>query len=304
MIKEHNINSKLTWYEVVAPNEEEKKRLTKLGLSDDLLFYALDRNESARTQIDDVDNALLTIFDILTPDPEVTAETEPVGLIINKDNQFFSIARQSTDQVAEKVLNDQRNLLPEKAKIQAIDLLINVLYQSSSQYIQSINEINRQRNLVQEKLKHGISRNDINQLMTLETTSIYLKDSIRTNATVMKNLRNNTKKLNKHQEHHLESSETENNQALEMINLTTDMISSVSKAYSTLSDSALNKTLNLLTIWTIFLAVPAAVTGFYGMNVKLPFENNPFGWIIALLITFILCFLIYLYLRRLNIFDK
>lgn len=304
MINQHQINSKLIWYEIVSPDENEINQLIDLGIDNDLLTYALDRNESARTQIDDADNTLLTIFDVLTPDPDVPAATEPVGLIINQKNDFFTIARQSTDQIADKVLKDPRQLLPEKSKIKAVDLLINVIYQSSIQYIQTINEINRQRNLVEEKLKHGTSRAEINQLMSLETTAIYLKDSLRTNGTAMKNLHNNIKNLSKNRIYHLELAETENNQALEMINLTTDIISSISKAYSALSDSALNKTLNLLTIWTIFLAVPAAVTGFYGMNVKLPFEDNPFGWVIALLITFILCFLIYLYLKKLHIFDN
>lgn len=304
MINQHQINSKLIWYEVVSPDQNEINQLIDLGIDNDLLTYALDRNESARTQIDETDNTLLTIFDVLTPDPDVPAATEPVGLIINQKNDFFTIARQSTNQIADKVLKDPRQLLPEKSKIKAVDLLINVTYQSSIQYIQTINEINRQRNLVEEKLKHGTSRTEINQLMALETTAIYLKDSLRTNGTAMKNLHNNIKNLSKNRVYHLELAETENNQALEMINLTTDIISSISKAYSALSDSALNKTLNLLTIWTIFLAVPAAVTGFYGMNVKLPFEDNPLGWVIALLITFILCFLIYLYLKKLHIFDN
>jgi len=69
-------------------------------------------------------------------------------------------------------------------------------------------------------------------------------------------------------------------QGLEMANMASDVISHVADAYKSVLDTDLNNTMKLLTIYSILLALPQLVFGFYGQNVKLPLVSS--GWLITI----------------------
>ena len=67
--------------------------------------------------------------------------------------------------------------------------------------------------------------------------------------------------------------------------MTSDVSARVSDPYSKLLD----QTMKFLTVYSIVLAIPPIVSGFYGENVKtLPFAQNDFAWQITIIITLIL----------------
>ena len=45
--------------------------------------------------------------------------------------------------------------------------------------------------------------------------------------------------------------------------------------YSTTLTNNLNRTITVLTVFTIFLTIPTVLSSIYGMNISLPFQNNP-----------------------------
>jgi len=53
-------------------------------------------------------------------------------------------------------------------------------------------------------------------------------------------------------------------------------ISNIRNYYNIMMSTRINRTITVLTLFTIFLSVFTAVSGFYGMNVALPFQNVPF----------------------------
>lgn len=60
----------------------------------------------------------------------------------------------------------------------------------------------------------------------------------------------------------------------------------IREAYSSIQSNNLNKTMKLLTSVTVLLTVPTVIGSFWGMNVPLPFETNPLGyvWVTLLMI--------------------
>ncbi|HRK76035.1 MAG TPA: CorA family divalent cation transporter, partial [Streptococcus parasuis] len=54
----------------------------------------------------------------------------------------------------------------------------------------------------------------------------------------------------------------------------------------------LNDNLTILTIISILLAVLAVITGFFGMNVQLPWQNEPLAWIWIVIMSLVLLFII------------
>ena len=61
--------------------------------------------------------------------------------------------------------------------------------------------------------------------------------------------------------------------------------------------------MKFLTSITIVLAVPTMVSSFWGMNVGLPFQNHPMGFVIMILISVILTLIVTWWLKRKDMLD-
>jgi magnesium transporter len=57
--------------------------------------------------------------------------------------------------------------------------------------------------------------------------------------------------------------------------------------YMSISSTKMNETIRALTIIMALIMPLTVITGFYGMNVKLPMQNNPFAYVYILGIMFI-----------------
>ncbi len=106
------------------------------------------------------------------------------------------------------------------------------------------------------------------------------------------------------QHEQLEDVIVESQQGEEMAQLATDIIERVANANSNILDSDLNNTMKFLTVFSIVLAVPSIVFGFFGQNVIVPFAHSVMGWEITILITFILILIVLLILNFNNFFKK
>ena len=69
-------------------------------------------------------------------------------------------------------------------------------------------------------------------------------------------------------------------------------------AYASIISNNLNGVMKFLTSITIVLAVPTMISSFWGMNVGLPFQDSPSGFIIMILISVILTLIVTYWLKR------
>ena len=80
----------------------------------------------------------------------------------------------------------------------------------------------------------------------------------------------------------------ESNEGFNLCKSSSKTISNIRDHYMILLSNKLNKILTVLTVVTIFISIPAAISGIYEMNIALPFQHMPFVfWGIMLLIGFI-----------------
>ena len=202
------------------------------------------------------------------------------------------------DMIADEIDADWEHVL------HPFDYIFEVLYKLSRQYFSAINQINKERQNIQTKMKKQIQRSVILQLMDLETTLVYFLTSLKSNNDLLQSLKRFAPvKFSTSQKERLDDIIVEAQQGLEMANIASDIIGRVSNAYSNILDNSLNNTMWLLTIFSIVLTMPNIVFGFFGQNVDLPFMKNPFGWEITVIIAIGLCVLTIWLLRR-NSFRK
>jgi magnesium transporter len=77
-----------------------------------------------------------------------------------------------------------------------------------------------------------------------------------------------------------------------------DMVTTVFETNLSLQDARLNTVMKKLTGWAAIIAVPTAITGFYGQNVNYPGINTVAGFITSTVIIVLLVAILYLMFRR------
>ena len=80
----------------------------------------------------------------------------------------------------------------------------------------------------------------------------------------------------------------ESHHLVSMTDLISQVLQQLSASYNNILNNNLNDSLSILTIISVLLAVLAVITGFFGMNVPLPFTEEPNAWIYILMTSLIL----------------
>ena len=94
-------------------------------------------------------------------------------------------------------------------------------------------------------------------------------------------------KLYEEDEDILEDAIIENKQAIEMAKIYSDILNGTMDAYASIISNNLNGVMKFLTSITIILAIPTMVASYWGMNVPVPLQDNPWGFTIILLFSVI-----------------
>jgi Mg2+ and Co2+ transporters len=104
--------------------------------------------------------------------------------------------------------------------------------------------------------------------------------------------------LSKVTREHLHDSLVEIEQIKNQADLSSDIIDRISNTYNNILNNRTNTTMKVLTIYTIVLSIPTIVSGFYGMNMKLPVADKGWSWVFSLIITVVIILVILWDLHR------
>ena len=301
MLSSVKFNDHGYWVSVFEPLPHEREQLyQRYEVTKELLDYAIDPYEKARVEIDPDAGVSLLIFDVYVPTHSVdTPETAPVGIMLTTNNVLtFTNARTN---FVNGIIAEQLKLIQERGETpDQFDFILPVLYRLSTDFFGPIRRADQQRQQIQHNLQKRIERKAITEFMEIETGLVYILTSLQGNVSLLQEFKRRfTSKLTRKQRNDLDDVIIEAQQGLEMAQMTSDVSARVSDAYSKVLDANLNQTMKFLTVYSIVLAIPPIVSGFYGENVKLPLANSPFAWEITIGITLLLIVLWLFIYRRL-----
>ena len=94
----------------------------------------------------------------------------------------------------------------------------------------------------------------------------------------------------------------ENKQAMEMCSIYRDITSSTMDAFASIISNNLNNVMKLLTSLTVVLTVPTLIASIWGMNVPVPFQSSPLGFVWVMVIMLVVSFVAFLVLWRKKMF--
>ena len=121
--------------------------------------------------------------------------------------------------------------------------------------------------------------------MEIEKSLVYFTTSLKGNQMVMERLLSGRLSDSDEEKEFIRDVIIENNQALEMSQLYSSIVDSLTSAFSSIISNNLNIVMKALAALTIILNFPMLVSSVYGMNVPLPFQNQKYAFIIVIIIS-------------------
>lgn len=288
-----------SWINLVNPSENEIKKVCEnINIQEDFIRDALDYEEKARIDKEEDDNTILFVVDV--PISEKGEENEiyttmPLGMIVVRDEFFLTVSLRKN-----KIIESfEKRKIKNFQTYKKTRFIFQILYLNSSYYLNYLKQINKETEIAEYILKNSMQNKELLKLLSLEKSLVYFTTSLKSNEIVMeKTLRGKIVKLYEEDEEILEDAITENRQAIEMAQIYSNILNGTMDAYASIISNNLNGVMKFLTSITIILAVPTMISSFWGMNVKLPFENSPMGFLIMVLIAVIMTIAVTLWLNK------
>ena len=297
-IKEYKKGS---WINMIAPTDDEIKDVCEaIKIKEDFIRYSLDLEEQARIDIEDEDNTILFIIDVPIIERDNISNKEeyttmPIGIIIVRDEYIITVANKRTPTLNEIEENKLRDLITYKKS----RMILQIFYKNASHFLKYLKRINKETEIAESVLQTSLKNKELLTMLSLEKSLVYFTTSLKANELVMeKTLRGKILKLYDEDEDILEDSITENNQAIEMAQIYSNILNGTMDAYASIISNNLNIVMKVLTSITIIIAIPTLISGFWGMNVPMPFGNNPFGFIIVVGLSFVIALITMAWLRK------
>ena len=287
------------WINLVNPSETEIKKVCEnINIQEDFIRDALDYEEKARIDQEEDDNTTLFVVDV--PIIEKGEEndiytTMPLGMIVVQDDYFITVSLRKNKIIE----NFEKRKIKNFQTYKKTRFIFQILYLNSSYYLSYLKQINKETEIAEYILKNSMKNKELLKLLSLEKGLVYFTTSLKSNELVMeKTLRGKIVKLYEEDEEILEDAITENRQAIEMAQIYRDILNGTMDAYASIISNNLNGVMKFLTAITIILAVPTMISSLWGMNVDLPFENSPWGFLIVIIVSVILTLGVSWWLKR------
>jgi len=264
------------WVKAVDPTPEEIQQLVGWGIEADYINYSLDLDEMPRIERDDDYTFILIRIPHRQPHSDIPYITIPLGIMI-KGNMIVTICR--FDKEMFTVLANGKYRLLKTGKRYRFALYI--FLETATRYLTHLREINRMTEAIEDQLQQSTRNREVLELLKYQKILTYFATALRSNEVMMERVQR-TQIFNYYEDDQdlLEDVLTENQQAIQMTSIATELLSAMMDAFASIISNNLNAVMKILAALTIIIALPGTVGTFFGMNVPLPLsDTSPFSFL-------------------------
>ena len=227
------------------------------------------------------------------PESDIPYTTIPLGIMI-KGNAIFTVCRYDKEMF--KVLANGKYRLLKTGKRYRFALYI--FLETATRYLTHLREINRMTEAIEDKLQKSTRNRELLDLLKYQKSLTYFSTALRANEVMMERVQR-TQIFSYYEDDQdlLEDVLTENQQAIQMTSINTEILSSMMDAFASIISNNVNSVMKILAALTIIFTLPGIVAAVYGMNVALPGAGHPSAFLtvigISLALTAIATFIFY-----------
>jgi magnesium transporter len=259
-------------------SEELDLLVKRFSLEEGHLRDALDPYEVPRMEVED---GVVYMFTRVPVQVKRQIMTVPLLIVLGKDF-VLSVSREKLD-LYNSIVRRKRDISAHYR----VNFFLHLILTATDSYGRYLTDIARTVRVVLPKIDR-IKNKDIVQFVEYEQLlNDFLSALVPTAAILRTLLKGRTIMLEEHDEDLTEDLFLETEQLIETSKATQKNIVNIRDAYSTIMTHELNRVMKVLTALTIVFTVPTMISSFYGMNIKLPFGEQPSAYLLILGVTVI-----------------
>lgn len=286
-----------SWVCVQQPTEDEIAFLVKrFKLEPGHLEDALDEDEMPRLEKEGDKSYIFMRYAYTNDDLELT--TAPLLFIVGSDT-LITVALGEMPRLQRFTSGKV-----EFATTQRTKLVLQILYQIVDEYEIFINNISRQTKMIRSRLRgHEIGNQDFVDFVLIEDElNEFLSALLPTTAILRRLLLGKHIQLYEEDQDLVEDLLLNNEQSIESCNSNIKTIINIREAYSTINSNNLNRSMKVLTAFTVLITLPNVVYGMYGMNIPLPFQHDKWAFALVFPLSLLLSWIVFIIARKRRIF--
>lgn len=287
MFVEKKLGDGRSWINIDSDLIAETSQLyQKYGIDQETIEYALDKNERAHMDYNRENGTVTFIYNVLDMEKEKEYyETIPMTFIVqgprlvtisNRDNAYI-IAQM------ERYVDNHESLSTFKLLFAGLEMISNAYYPI-------IERLDKHKDEITRLLRKTTTSKNLYALSDVETGMVYLASAAKQNRMLLEHIKAHLiyRQFDDVEKEQFDDAMIEARQLVYMTELNSQVLQQLSSSYNNILNNNLNDNLTTLTILEALLAVLAVVTGFFGMNVPLPFTDDPNAWLYISIASFVL----------------
>ena len=271
------------WIQVTCPTEEDQRQLEeRFGIPDYFITDISDTDERARYEYDDGWMLIILripyVKEVRSRTPYTTV---PLG-IIHKRDVTITVCYYETNMMIDFVSYQQKRGV---GFTDYVDMIFRLFYSSAVWYLKRLKQINSLIDKAKRNLDKEVNNESLIGLSRLQDSLTYFQTSIRGNETLLSKLKFKLQ-IDELDADLIEDVGIEMTQARETTSIYSDILESTMDTYQSIINNNMNNVMRTLTSVTIILTLPMLIASLFGMNLVNGMEDRPYGFIIALIISF------------------
>ena len=287
MFLDEQLGNGCVWINLDVEKIKNLEDLSEIyGLDKETIEYALDKNERAHMDYNRGNGTVTFIYNVLDLEKDKDYyEAIPMTFIV-ENKRMITISNHKNAYVIDQMLAylDSHELLSiYKFLFASLEIISNAYYPIIEKMDKSKDEVN-------SLLRQRTTKKNLFALSDLETGMVYLTAAAKQNRLLLEHIQGHAlyRRFNEVEREQFDDAMIEAHQLVSMTDLISQVLQQLSSSYNNILNNNLNDSLTVLTIISVLLAVLAVITGFFGMNVPLPFTEEPNAWIYILMASLIL----------------
>ena len=155
--------------------------------------------------------------------------------------------------------------------------------------------INKQTEEIEDSLRKTTNNKALFKLIEAQKSLVYFTTALKDNRVVLEKILKSVNaqsligiiKFSEDDVDMLEDVIIETRQAEEMVEMHRTILESMMDGFASIINNNVNQVMKFLAAITIILSIPTMLGSFWGMNVPIPFSNEPMGFIYVIVISII-----------------
>ena len=297
MFLDKQLGNGCTWINLDVEIIKNLEDLSEIyGLDKETIEYALDRNERAHMDYNRENGTVTFIYNVLDLEKDKDYyEAIPMTFIV-ENKRMITISNHKNAYVIDQMLA----YLDSHESLSIYKFLFASLEMISNAYYPIIEKMDKSKDEVNGLLRQRTTKKNLFALSDLETGMVYLTAAAKQNRILLEHIQGHAlyRRLDEIEKEQFDDAMIEAHQLVSMTDLISQVLQQLSGSYNNILNNNLNDNLTTLTIISVLLAVLAVITGFFGMNVPLPFMEDKHAWIYITLASAVLWLVLSHFLKK------